>query len=291
VLFGTFFWLVPSSQSVTTNEDTAKSVTLGANDVDGNSLTYSIVTGPTHGTLSGTGANQTYTPAADYNGPDSFTFKANDGTTDSNTATVSITVNAVNDAPVAKNDSYNTNEDTQLQVAAPGVLTNDTDVDSANLTAVQVSGPSHGTLTLNADGSFTYKPNLDYNGTDSFTYKVCDQGGPALCSTATVRISVSPMPDACTIRGTSKDDVLRGTDRRDVICGGGGNDTIRGLDGNDQIRGGVGNDTLYGGAGNDTLYGGDGRDELYGNAGDDALYGGAGTDLLNGGSGRDFTQQ
>ena len=69
--------------------------------MDGDPLTFSVVTSPTHGALSGTAPNLTYTPAADYNGPDSFTFKANDGTVDSNIATISITVDAVNDAPTA----------------------------------------------------------------------------------------------------------------------------------------------------------------------------------------------
>jgi hypothetical protein len=87
------------AQSVSTPEDTAKQVTLSGSDVEGDSLSYIIVSGPAHGTLTGTGANRTYTPAANYNGPDSFTFRANDGQADSNVATVSITVNAVNDAP------------------------------------------------------------------------------------------------------------------------------------------------------------------------------------------------
>ena len=69
--------------------------------MEGSRLTYAIVTGPAHGTLTGTAPNLTYTPAANYNGPDSFTFKANDGSADSNVATVSITVTPVNDAPVA----------------------------------------------------------------------------------------------------------------------------------------------------------------------------------------------
>src|SRR5207244_837824 len=103
---------VASDQTVATNEDTAKAITLGATDVEGSPLTYAIVTGPAHGTLSGTAPAVTYTPAANYNGADSFTFKANDGSLDSNVATVSITVTAVNDAPVATNQTVTTDEDT-----------------------------------------------------------------------------------------------------------------------------------------------------------------------------------
>src|SRR4029450_6757832 len=106
-------------------------------DVDANSLTAIQVSGPAHGSLTlNVNGSLTYTPAANYNGPDSFTYKANDGTVDSNVATVSLTVNAVNDAPVAVNDSYNTNEDAPLNISAPGVLSNDTDVDGNSLTAI-----------------------------------------------------------------------------------------------------------------------------------------------------------
>jgi uncharacterized repeat protein (TIGR01451 family) len=87
------------SQSLATDEDTAKAITLGASDLDGDSLTFQTVDEPTHGSLSGSGADRTYTPAANYHGPDSFTFKANDGAVDSNVATVSITVMPVNDPP------------------------------------------------------------------------------------------------------------------------------------------------------------------------------------------------
>jgi hypothetical protein len=92
---------VADAQNVTTAEDTAKAITLAGSDADGDSLTYVVVTPPAHGTLSGTAPNLTYTPSGNYNGPDSFTFQVNDGTEDSATATVSITVSAVNDAPVA----------------------------------------------------------------------------------------------------------------------------------------------------------------------------------------------
>src|SRR5439155_2273902 len=104
-------------------------------------------------------------------GTDQFTYQASDGPNSSNVATVTLTVNAVNDAPVAVPDSYTTPEDTALTVSAPGVLGNDTDVEGDALTAVLVSGPSHGTLTLNADGSFTYTPASNYNETYSFTVK------------------------------------------------------------------------------------------------------------------------
>src|SRR6185437_4031464 len=144
-------------------------------DADGNTLTAVKVTDPTHGVLTlNTNGSFTYTPAANYHGPDSFTYKANDGTADSNTVTVSITVNSVNDAPVAVADSYSTNEDTTLTVAAAGVLSNDTDVDGDTLTAVKVTDPSHGVLTLNSNGSFTYVPAANYHGSDSFTYKAND---------------------------------------------------------------------------------------------------------------------
>src|SRR4029453_1887873 len=108
---------VANAQAVTTDEDTAKTIVLSATDAEGSPLTYTVVASPAHGTLSGIAPALTYTPAANYNGPDSFTFKANDGSVDSNVATVTITVTAVDDAPMAANDSYATDEDTALTIA------------------------------------------------------------------------------------------------------------------------------------------------------------------------------
>ena len=90
---------------MTTDEDTAKAITLAATDAEGSTLTYTIVAAPAHGTLSGTAPALTYTPAANYNGPDSFTFKANDGTRGLERRDRSITVTAVNDAPVANDEA------------------------------------------------------------------------------------------------------------------------------------------------------------------------------------------
>jgi len=190
---------VARDDSYSTNEDTGLSVAAPGvltndTDVDGDPLTAVWVSGPSHGSLTlNANGSFIYTPNANYNGTDSFTYKAYDGTAYSNLATVTITVNPVNDPPVARDDSYSTNEDTALSVAAPGVLTNDTDVDGDPLTAVWVSGPSHGSLTLNANGSFIYTPNANYNGTDSFTYRAYD--GTAYSNLATVTITVNPVND------------------------------------------------------------------------------------------------
>src|SRR5204862_308335 len=108
-------------------------------------------------------------------------------------ATVTIAVNAVNHAPVGKDDAYTVNEDTVLIVATPGVLGNDTDSDGNPLTALLVAAPAHGTLTLNANGSFTFTPAANYNGPDSFTYKAND--GSLDSTVATVAITVTAVND------------------------------------------------------------------------------------------------
>ncbi len=159
-------------------------------DPDGNPITAVLVSGIGHGSLAlNTNGSFTYTPTAGYSGGDSFTYKANDGTADSNVATVSITVKATNQIPAAVNDSYETGKDTTLTVAAPGVLGNDTDPDGDPLTAVLVAGVNHGSLTLNANGSLTYTPTAGYTGPDSFTYKAND--GAADSNVATVAIMVN----------------------------------------------------------------------------------------------------
>src|SRR2546426_6471611 len=120
---------VAVNDSFETDEDTplvvlaAQGVLANDTDVDGNSLTAVVVTGPGHGVLT-LNANDsfTYTPAGNFNGSDSFTYKANDGLLDSNVATVALTINPVNDAPVAVNDSFPANEDTPLWVKAPRVV-------------------------------------------------------------------------------------------------------------------------------------------------------------------------
>ena len=172
-----------------TAEDTAGDAAPSCTDGDGDPLTYAIAGAASHGTASIVAGQLHYVPAADYHGPDSFTYKANDGTVDSSAATVTVTVSSVNDAPVATADSYSTPKNTTKVVAAPGVLANDTDADGDSLTAIKLSDPAHGTVTLGADGAISYVPTTNYIGPDSFTYKAND--GTADSTTVTVSLTVS----------------------------------------------------------------------------------------------------
>jgi VCBS repeat-containing protein len=190
---------VAAGDSSTSNEDTPATITVLANDSDpdGDALTVSIVTGPSKGqaTVNADGTI-TYTPNANATGADSFTYTVSDGTTSSSAATVNITINAVNDTPLAVADSYSTDEDTAL---SGNVLANDSDPDLGDTrTAVLVSGPAHGTLTLNADGSFTYTPAANSSGPESFSYRARDAAG-AESPPVTVAITVTPVNDAPTI--------------------------------------------------------------------------------------------
>ncbi|MHA2333881.1 MAG: tandem-95 repeat protein [Candidatus Hodarchaeales archaeon] len=186
--------------SFTMDEDTILTTHVYNNDLDndGDDLTMSLVSGPSNGVLtlgSGTFASFTYTPNPNFNGVDSFTYVVNDGTVDSNEATVTITVNPVNDAPVANDDSYTMDEDATLIVGGiTGVLTNDADIDLDALTANLKSAPSSGTFVFNSDGSFTYTPDPNFNGVDSFTYVAND--GTVDSNTVTVTITVNPVNDA-----------------------------------------------------------------------------------------------
>ena len=167
-----------------------------ANDTSnpaGHTLTAALVTGPAHGsvTLNANGSFA-YTPNIGYTGSDSFTYTAADGTLVSAPATVSLSV--TNQAPTAANNSYTTGKDTPLTISDPGVLGNDSDADGDVLTAILASNPANGTLSLNANGSFTYTPNTGFAGSDSFTYRANDKA--ASSSPATVNITVTSAPTA-----------------------------------------------------------------------------------------------
>jgi VCBS repeat-containing protein len=182
--------------TATTPEDTAVVLNLVANDSDVDSSTLSIVSlsAPLHGSaVLNADGTVTYTPDANYFGTDSFTYRSNDGQTDSaNVATVSITITPVNDAPIAVDDTATTPEDTLVVL---DLLANDSDADSSTLSVVSLSAPLHGSAVLNADGTVSYTPDANYFGTDSFTYRTND-GQTDSANVATVSITITPLNDA-----------------------------------------------------------------------------------------------
>jgi len=168
---------VAVADAYTTDEDVELVVAAAqgvlSNDTGAGPLTAVLETGVDNGTLVlAENGSFTYMPDADFFGEDSFTYKAFDGELYSEVVTVAITVTSVNDNPAALADTYTTDEDVELVVAAPGVLSNDTD--DGTLTAVLETGVANGTLVLAENGSFTYMPDADFFGEDSFTYKAFD---------------------------------------------------------------------------------------------------------------------
>ncbi|TAL07200.1 MAG: tandem-95 repeat protein, partial [Verrucomicrobia bacterium] len=190
-----------SGQGVSTAEDTAKAITLAGSDPDTDPLTYIIVAGPTNGSFTSINTNTgafTYLPNPNFNGTDAFTFRVNDGSSNSLPALVNITVTPVNDAPTANGQSVTTPEDTSTNL-----LLTATDVDSTNFTFTIVAGPTNGTFTsINTNtGAFTYLPNPNFNGSDAFTFRVSDGSSNSL--PALVTINVTPVNDAPTANGQS----------------------------------------------------------------------------------------
>ena len=180
------------------NVPAASGVLVNDLEVDGQPLTILGNTTPANGTLQFNTADGsfTYTPTANFSGTDTFTYTVTDGTTPVD-ATVTINVGPVDDPPVAVGDAYSTAEDTTLNVPAPGVLANDTDIDSPTLTAELVTPPTQAAaFALNADGSFSYTPTLNFFGTDAFTYRARDATGAS--NVVTVTLKVTPVQDPVT---------------------------------------------------------------------------------------------
>ncbi|MDP1834405.1 MAG: Ig-like domain-containing protein, partial [Chlamydiales bacterium] len=159
-------------------------------DVENDSLTVTLDTGPVNGVVVlNPDGTFTYTPNSNYFGPDSFSYTLSDGSLTS-TATVNLDITPANDAPTAVNDAFSGPEDSAI---SGNVLTNDSDLDSATLTTTLNTGPLHGSVIVNLDGSFTYNPDLNYVGSDTFSYDLSDGG---LIATATVNLTVTSVNDA-----------------------------------------------------------------------------------------------
>lgn len=207
--------------SYTTDEETTLTVTdpenglLGtAHDADGDKLTVQPGLRSTLGSIDvHSDGTFTVTPAPNIHGTEKIPFTVSDGTTTAS-GTMTLTVTSVDDPPKSAADVYATFADESLTVsAADGVLANDSDVDTDHtaLTAHKVSGPAHGSLALGAAGSFTYRPDTDFHGTDSFTYRVDDgQGGRSAASKVSIVVAPhaihgpSAKPDSYTDRSGGK---------------------------------------------------------------------------------------
>ena len=185
---------VAADDTASTNEDVSVTFDPRANDtdIDGDPLTITGTSVPANGavTINGDGT-LTYTPDADFAGSDSFTYTIGDGQGGTDTATVSVTVNAVNDAPVAADDAANVDEDDFVNI---DVLGNDSDVEGDALSIISASDPSNGSVIINANNTVTYTPNANFNGSDSFNYTISDGNGGT--DTATVTVTVAPINDA-----------------------------------------------------------------------------------------------
>ena len=153
---------------VNATEDQSVAFTLQASDVDGDALTYSLQTQPTNGNLTGTAPNLTYSPNENFNGGDSLTFIVNDGTADSNVATVTLNVAAVNDPPLANIQSVQTEEGRALTITLTG-----SDIESGSLSYIIDTQPANGVLS-GSENIFTYTPNSGFSGSDAFTFHVND---------------------------------------------------------------------------------------------------------------------
>jgi hypothetical protein len=194
---------VAVDDAATTDEDTAVTIAVLNNDfdVDGDDLTVSSVTMPANGVVTinppSTGSGQvtvTYTPTTNFNGSDSFAYSVSDGNGGSDTAVVTITVEPVNDAPVAADDSATTNQETAVTV---DVLANDSDIDGDSLSVSSASNPPNGSVVINGDDTITYTPDPGFVGVDSFSYTVSDGNGGF--DTATVTIIVLPVAADCNL--------------------------------------------------------------------------------------------
>ena len=181
---------IADAQNLPAQEDFAIGITLTGWDreQDSGSLSYAVVSGPSHGTLSGTPPDLIYTPAPNYAGSDSFTFRLNDGEIDGAPAAVNIMVTPYNDRPSANDQSTSTAEDSPLALTLSG-----SDIESTSLTYLIDAGPNYGTLS-GTPPNLVYTPAPNITGQDSFAFRVHD--GVEFSALALVTIDVTPVNDA-----------------------------------------------------------------------------------------------
>ncbi len=190
---------VADNKTINTSVNTPVSVTLTGSDIESPSLTFAVTGGPSHGSLSGSSPNLTYTPSSGYAGADSFTYTAFDGQATSLHATVTINVTSGNVAPVAYDQSLSTNENTDLSILLTG-----SDPESQPITFFVLTQPQHGNLT-GIVPNLTYHPDINYSGADSFTFRVYD--GTLYSNAATISITVAAASNLIPIANPQNVDV------------------------------------------------------------------------------------
>ncbi|WP_157888302.1 cadherin-like domain-containing protein, partial [Neptunicoccus sediminis] len=189
--------------------DTVISGSVAASDVDGDALSFALATDGANGevTMAADGS-YSYTPDGDFNGSDSFTYTVSDGNGGTDTQTVTVTVNAVNDAPVARAGTAVGDEDTVISGSVAA-----SDVDGDTLIFTLATDGANGAVTMAADGSYSYTPDGDFNGSDSFTYTVSDGNGGIDTQTVTITVNAvndAPVAQAGTASG-DEDTVISGS--------------------------------------------------------------------------------
>ena len=291
-----------ADDTVSTNEDAAVTTNVLANDsFESAAASVTAVTQGTHGAVTiNVDGTVTYTPNADFNGTDSYTYTVTSGGV-TETATVNVTVNPVNDAPVAVADTLWVSESTTVSLPISVLLGNDTDIDGKAITFQSITtsdpritniafAPETQTFTLTIATHVTDSSNPAWTvtnpGTAEISYVISDNAG--LESTGTVHVNIVDLTDASSNRDVItlptlnyQGSYIDSANANDTLTGGGQGDVLIGGNGNDILIGGDGNDTLIGGDGNDNLSGGIGNDILQGGAGNDTLGGGTGLDLLD----------
>ncbi|MEQ1719237.1 MAG: Ig-like domain-containing protein, partial [Hyphomicrobium sp.] len=280
-----------------------------ASDADGDRYSFTIATGPVHGTLVFTDDTGSYVYTADdYVGVDSFTMRVSDG--HGGYAEHTVQVNATNEGPVIDRAASTSYFATYYDTSVSGIVSG-SDMDGDDVSFSLKSGPAHGSVHVDANGRFTFNA-LDFAGLDSFVVTADDgHGGTADhkvdfgvigtldTSAATTAVNINLGTGAATgvdqgklawavnVIGSAFNDIVFGDSRANVLNGGAGKDEVHGAKGDDRVEGGLGDDKIFGEDGNDKLFGGDGNDAVNGGAHNDEMSGGAGNDGFFGGGGND----
>ena len=182
---------VAITSSATVNEDAAITIDVlkDATDIDGDSLTINAITQASNGVVQISNNQIIYTPNQNFNGTDTFTYTITDGNGGQITKSITVSVNPINDTPVAITNSATINEDSTVTI---NVLDNATDIDGDSLTIAAITQASNGVVQI-SNNQIKYTPNQNFNGTDTFTYTISDGNGGQI--TKSITVSVNPIND------------------------------------------------------------------------------------------------